>query len=327
MRNTFRINENLVVDSQFRDFLSANSSRVVMMILSFITLEDINYIGITDKIDTVSYLPSNKFKFVEENDIDPFSDGIGRQSIKVGRLIFKLFPKNLIDEYIHPSHIEEFVNLFKSFFDQSNRRLVVVSGEDIRKYYLDKNYAYPDRGTLWKSCMRYQDRQRFLDLYVVSPDKIKMLVLLVKDELGVEKVKGRALLWEEVEDMSGNKLKFMDRIYTIFDSDVFIFKGWARENGYISKMYQNAKSHDLVDINGEETLMNLSVTLENHKLNYYPYLDTFSFYNCKLGRFSNNENKYYDFILVQSNGGLHPPDPEPEPELEDNWINEEQDDW
>jgi len=149
MKDNFRINENLIVDSQFKDFLLHKSIRVNALILGFKTLPGINYIAITDKIDTISYLPSSKLEYVENNFIDPYSDGIGRAPMKIGRLVSKLFPKNLIDEYILPSDIEEFVNLYKSFFDLSNRRLSVVIGSDIKKFYLYKSYSYPERGTLW----------------------------------------------------------------------------------------------------------------------------------------------------------------------------------
>ena len=325
MTNTFRINDNLFVDNQFKDFLSSNHNRVTHTILSFQTLPDINYIGVTDKLDTISYLPLSKIDYVHNNGIDPYSNGIGRQYIKIGRLVFKLFPKVLIDHYIDSSNIEEFVNLYKSFFDQSNRRLTVVSGEDIRSYYLDINYCTPINGTLWKSCMRHHDRQKFLDLYVVNPDKIKMLVLLGKDEYGNDKVKARALLWEEVEDIDGNKAKFMDRIYTIFDSDVYIFKSWARENGYLSKVYQNARSQDLIDLHGSDTNMSLSVILDNHSLQYYPYLDTFQFYDQKSGRFNNNDSRQLNYILIQSDGGLYPPTPELEIEDDDHFDSFEDD--
>ncbi len=306
MTNTFRISDNLTVDIPFKDFLSCNSNRIAMMIMSFRTMEGINYIGTTDKPDVISFLPPSKQEYVEQNYLDPYSDGIGRAQLKVGRLVFKLFPKKLLNEYIQPTDIEDFVNSYKSFFDVSNHKLTLVKGEEMRKYYLENNYSMPEYGSLWKSCMRQYDRQMFLDLYVQNEDKVSMLVLLSTDD-GAERVRGRALLWE-AEDLDGNKLKIMDRIYTIFDSDVYIFKKWARENGYITKLYQNAKSHNLFEDNGKEMVINLKMFLPNHKLNYYPYLDTFPYYDGD-GNFYNNHKMPYEYVLVQSNGGLYPPDP------------------
>ncbi len=312
MENAFRINSNLVVDLYIKDFLSCNC-RINNLILSFNTLPEVNYLSTGDKPDTVSYLPLKKVESVLNGNIDPFSDGIGRVNIKVGRLVYKLFDKSLIQEYVSDFDVENFVNQYKSFFDQSNSRLVIVEGEDIKKYYLDENYYFPDRGTLWNSCMRYRERQKFLDLYQVNSDKIKMLVLLTqKDE--VERVKGRALLWNHVQDGSGATMKIMDRIYTINDSDVIIFKRWARDNGYITKAYQNAKSQNVFDVDGEEKIINLSVKLDNHKLRYYPYLDTFQFYDEGKGLFHNSYMKPHDYVLIQSNGSRFPPEPEPEPD-------------
>jgi len=151
-----------------------------------------------------------------------------------------------------------------------------------------------------------------LELYVKNPDKVKMLVLLANED-GVERLRARALLWEDVEDTQGNKLKVMDRIYTIFDSDIYVFKNWARENGYISKFYQNAKTQNIFDINGDDKIMNLNVELKEHSLYYYPYLDTFQFYDPTSGKFHNNAESQYEYTLIQSNGALYPHE-EPEPE-------------
>lgn len=321
MENTFTINGYLVVDSGLRDFLTTNQSKICAMIMSFGTSKEVNYLSITDKIDTISYLPTSKLSRVEQLGLDPYADGIGRTEIKVGRLIYKLFPKQLVQEYIRDNDTEDFVNQFKSFFDVSNRRLIIVEGEDIRKYYLDRNYCYPDYGTLWKSCMRYRERQPFLDIYTKNPDKIKMLVMLSSQD-GVEKVRARALLWD-VQDLNDNNLKIMDRIYTIYDSDVFVFKKWAREHGYIPKFYQNAKTQNIFG-DDEEMILNLKVKLDKHVLESYPYLDTFPFYDSTNGLFYNNTNRMYHFTLIQSNGSLTPPEPdEPEEEPEDDdWFSD-----
>jgi len=44
--------------------------------------------------------------------------------------------------------------------------------------------------------------------------------------------------------------------------------------------------------------------LEKSNFETYPYLDTFKFYNVKEGRFSNNDLKYFDYILTSSRGFL-----------------------
>jgi len=317
MKNVFRVG-NLVVDISFKDFLYMNSCRISDMILGFETLTDINYIGVTDKIDTVSYLPSSKLSAVVASGIDPYADGIGRTYIKIGRLVSKIFPKDVIKSYINHSDVEAFVNSYKSFFDESNKKMVVVSGADVVKYYYAGTYCYPDTGTLWKSCMRHRGCKSFLELYEKNPDKVKMVILFT-DQDGQQKVRGRALLWE-AEDMSGNKVRIMDRIYTIFDSDVFVFKKWGRENGYISKFYQNAKTPSIFEVDGKEMILNLTVKLDIHSFSFYPYLDSFQFFNMSEGVLYNNTYSYYEFHLVQSDGRLckFEDDEEPE-EPEEDW--------
>jgi hypothetical protein len=117
--------------------------------------------------------------------------------------------------------------------------------------------------------------------------------------------------------MNGNNIRIMDRIYSIYDCDIFAFKKWGRDNGYISKYYQNAKSQNLFDIDNVPVTINLKVKLDNHALGYYPYLDTFQFYKMSEGTFYNNETVYYDYTLIQSNGGLVPPNEDDEPEFND----------
>lgn len=312
MNNTFKIN-NLTVDAEFRDFLLFSNCRVSVVFKSFESTLDIDYIGVSDKVDSISYLPKSKVKSVLLSGVDPYSDGIGRAECKVGKIIFKTFDKSIITQYIQPFFVEEFVNEYKSFFDQSNRILKVISGEEIRYAYLDENYSYPTHGTLWKSCMRYPDKQRYLDIYIKNPDKVKMLAMYSTID-GDQKVRARALLWE-AEDLNGNSVRIMDRIYSIYDCDIVAFKKWARDNGYITKYYQNAKSQNLFDIDNSPITMNLKVKLDKHDLGHYPYLDSFQFYKMSDGLFYNCENMYYDYTLIQSNGGLYPP-PEDDDEMD-----------
>lgn len=280
----------------------------------FINLDienEINFIAPTDCNDKISFLPTSKFS--DNHDFNPYSKGIGRVTLKVGRFINKFIPKDVAEKFgINKSEIESFVNLYKSWFDKSKFIIKVVEGEEIRKWYDEKNYWTPNGmtiGTLWNSCMRYQKRLKFLDMYCKNQN-IKMLVMLCQDGEDL-KVRSRALLWDDVivdRDFSGtlpNKIKVMDRIYSIFDSDVITFKKWAFENGYIPKFEQNAKSHQFFDIKGEVIRLSCSVNLEKSKFSFYPYLDTFPYFNWTSGAISNDEyNSDWEFKLVQADGSL-----------------------
>ena len=312
MVNLVRVNRNLYVDNRFYEFLRAYDNRVSALILSFDTLDNINYIVVDDS-DMVSVLPKSKYKLLD-NGVDPCGDGIGRSKMKVGRILSKLFTKDLVSQFIRSeSDIEKFVNLYKSHFDSSNKEVKIVEGEEIKKWYLEDNYLMPNGncfGTLWNSCMRYHNRQKFLNLYVKND--FKLLVMLEKDEHGRDRVRSRALLVEaETTDDSylpkGTKVKVMDRIYSVYDSDVNTFKTWAKENGYISKFEQTAKSKVFFSVNDEENrFISLVLKLQVPHMNYYPYLDTFSYFKWDKGEFYNNCDIRHDYVLVQANGGLEP---------------------
>jgi len=267
------------------------------------------------KFDTLSYLPKNRYDILQNHEKDPFGSGIGRTTIKIGRFVKKFLTQEAFEEFnIKDSDVENFVNFYKSYFNSDPTKLKVVDGDDILKYYFEDNYYKPNGskiGSLWNSCMRQRERNKFMKLYSVNP-QVKMLVLLEDD-----KVRARALLWEEIKEFdSDNEYKFMDRIYTVYDHDLNLFKNWAKENGYLTKWEQNAKSEIYVDIDNKPVRKHLYVILENHNLNWYPYLDTFKFYNVYKGRFSNSDRYNFDYVLVQSSG-LVEREPEPEEEYYD----------
>jgi hypothetical protein len=261
-----------------------------------------NYIRrVEDEIDVVSFLPKSKYEKVEnewEN---------GRIKIKIGRFIRKFLTDFSIKNFnVNDQMIEKFVNLYKSYFSRDISKLKIVEGDDIPKYYLEDNYhtlSGSRCGSLWNSCMRQRERNKFMTLYAKNPDKVKMLVFFSDDN----KVRARALLWEGVKDHkdSTKEYKFMDRIYYYYDHDINFFKDWAKENGYLSKWEQSAKTERLFDDgSGQAIKLSLYVMLDEHNLSYYPYLDTFKFLNFDKGRFSNSDSYNFDYILVQSSGAM-----------------------
>lgn len=297
----------LIFDHEMMNFLDRSThfriSQILIHGMSGLIKEEGNFVKREDdEIDTLSYLPKSKYDIIKNDEgKDPFGDGVGRTKIKVGRFIKRFLSKNAFEEFgINDSDVEKFVNYYKSYFNYDPKKLIVIEGEDIKKYYLEDNYFRPDGcryGSLWNSCMRQPDRNKFMTLYSVNP--VKMLVLLTDDG----QVRARALLWDEIKEFNSNNVyKFMDRIYTVYDHDVDIFKKWAKDNGYLTKWEQNAKSELYVDIDGNPERKHLYVILENHNLSYYPYLDTFKFYDTYKGRFSNSQNYNFDYVLVQSSG-------------------------
>ena len=311
--------DRLLFDHGMIQFLevAGRDNKIALILLNGsgnLIVEDGNFIRREDsEIDVLSFLSKSKIEKVE----DPW-DSKSRTKIKIGRFIKKFLSKLSFDQYcITDQDVEKFVNLYKSFFTKDLSKLKIVEGDDILKYYLEDNYETVSGsrfGTLWNSCMRQSERNKFMKLYAKNPN-VKMLVFFSDND----KVRARALLWEGVKDHKDDtkEYKFMDRIYYVYDHDVNVFKDWSRENGYISKWEQNAKSELIFDVDGEITRMQLYVELDSTGLSYFPYLDTFKNFFVRGNRFSNSQNYNFDYILVQSNGQVERDEPEPEPDWED----------
>lgn len=250
-------------------------------------------------IDTISYLPEGKYH--ENYDEEFFNIDKSRVSVKIGRFVNKFIKKETFESLgIKSTDVENFVNLFKSYFTTDTDKLTIVEGDDILKWYLEENYTRPSGnkiGSLWNSCMRQSERNQFMKIYSDNKN-VKMLIFLSDDGL----LRTRALLWESVKDDNGNSYKFMDRIYSVYEHDTHLFKSWAFKNGYITKWDQSAKSPMSFDDNGKFFETTLYLKLLNHSQVFYPYFDTFKYYNSITGIFSNSELSEHQHKLVQSNG-------------------------
>lgn len=257
--------------------------------------------------ETISFVPKSKLE-----GCDGFNEVKHRTTIKIGRFVNKFFKKEAIREfYITDQDIEIFVNIFKSYFSTDSNNFKIIEGEEIKKWYLQDNYFTPSGcryGTLWNSCMRYSEKNKFMQIYASNPNQVKMLINL--DEDG--RLKTRALLWEEAVTSTGEKYKVMDRIYSIYDHEVNTFKKWAEDNGYIFKYEQSARNERLFKTPDGLKDLQLKIKLDTWKVSKYPFIDTFKFIDFRNGVLSNSDNFYYDYVLVQNDGSLERDEPEPE---------------
>lgn len=318
----------LKFDNEIYRFLefAARGSVIAQILLNgdskLLVLEG-NFISKVEKeIDMVSFLPASKFEKVE----DVWHKS--RTSMKIGRFLRKFLNEYSIKNYeIDDTQIEKFVNTFKSYFSRDTSKLKIVEGEEILKYYREDSYHTNGckYGSLWNSCMRQAERNKFMKLYADNVGKVKMLVFFDDNE----KIRARALLWEEVRDHSDKdvRYKFMDRIYSFYDHDVDFFKDWAKDNGYITKWEQSAKSERDFDLGDRvHSRMSLYVKLENTEQEHYPYLDTFKFYKVDKNRFSNSDSFTFDYVLIQSNGATEREEEEPDEEEPEYWGDSDDDD-
>ena len=202
-----------------------------------------------------------------------------RQEVRVGRAIRALLKKNGT-EFLDKD-IEEFVNLYKSTIDKFNDKFSLfeeVTGDEISYWYHYEHYVNRD-GVLGSSCMSAVDEE-FFDIYVSNPDVCSLIIF--KSEDNPDKIVGRALLWK-----TKNGERFMDRIYTRNDSDVQLFKDYAKENGWYTKVGNSSNSsNSCINPDGNTVTLDLTVNIKPGEYEKYPYLHTLKYWNKRNGTLS-----------------------------------------
>lgn len=226
-----------------------------------------------------------------------------RTEMKVGRWAKRILTE-VIKKDISDSKIEEFVNLYKSTIDGEDlTNFELVRGEDIRKWYYENNYE-ERRGQLGNSCMRYHSCQSYLDIYVKNPDVCQLLILKSDNK---DKIKGRALVWK----LSDGEY-YMDRVYTINDSDKLLFQDYARINK-IKNTYDGSSDS------------NLEVKLGDYTYEKYPYMDTFVVYNPTTKVLEADEELWpgQGYISIQNTNGGFGAEDAVYSEWQDEYLNRE----
>ena len=238
-----------------------------------------------------------------------------RLSLSLGKVIRKIFPgkfdtqKKTDDNVKVRNYIEEFTNLFLSERQKMKdifSNIKIVDGNDIIKYYNESKYDYTmGTSTLFDSCMKHNKCGEFLEFYSEN-DGVKLVVLM--SDKKEDKIIARSLLWD-ISEIDGEKVdrKFLDRIYSVHDSLVNVFKDYARQNGWLYKNRQNMDEDeyifDTLDNTLKERKMKTTDTFSDTY--YFPYLDTLKFYYYDDGFLTNNkiyELHYYHY-LTDTDGG------------------------
>jgi hypothetical protein len=243
---------------------------------------DIDYIDVTDKNDTISYITRDRLERLEYDD-DQWDNKL-RQEMKVGKLIMMITPNT------NQVSLEKKISLFKSAHNAivtNKSTFKIVKGDEIGKWYNEDSYQ-EGTGQLNKSCMR--DKMDRLSVYYSNPDKISMLILLNEDN----KLVGRALVWK-VDEPEG--VTYMDRIYTVYSEDVHRFEDYARQHGW--KYFEMYKYTDM------KVYFNYDLGTDEEN----PYMDTFTNYysdiQCLTNKYIDGHqddscwmNQHYDFTYV-----------------------------
>ena len=241
---------------------------------------------------------------LHELDIETQSRGTGvfkksRNEVGLGRFVNKLFPGKY-----NSKQVEEFVNSFKASLEKAGEYFDLVEGDDIDFWYKSENYK-ENSGTLGSSCMA--QKRNLFGIYTQNQDVCKLLILKEDD-----KIIGRALVWKLNSIKKGSEViegseYFMDRQYTIKDSDVQKFRNYAKEQGWFYKSYNNHHSLGTVTISGEEKNVKMTIKVATKDYNRYPYMDTFKRYDVNNGVLHNDDEQgeQYEgqYILEDTGGG------------------------
>ncbi len=257
---------------------------------------DFNTLGLSDKNDELFFLPDAKTQKLLSDGEEPF--GKNKQSMKIGRIARAILTKNNIS--VTDKDIEEFVNEYKAQYDIKKNKenavdvIKLVEGEDIRHWYLVDNYEQEGLygSDLGNSCMRHSSCQKYFDIYVDNPDQCKLLIYLTPDN----KLKGRALFWTLHYP---SDYYYLDRIYTVRQSDAKVMTQWLCENLSGDKkiiFYENKPNHERA---ANRSLNSGEVILDNGSFDYYPYMDTFQYYTPDSNKLSSDEG---DLELQSTDG-------------------------
>lgn len=215
-----------------------------------------------------------------------------RNVTSLGRLVNKFLPGKFSDK-----ERDDFVNLFKANL-QSDIHFEIVSGEDIKFWYLETNY-YDNDGELGSSCMRYSKCQNYLKIYTENPNVCQMLIY--KEG---KKIKGRALIWK-IEGFDKSEY-FMDRIYTTEPAIKKKFEEWCDKKGYLRKYASSADMIGYFIWKGSDYELDIQVKLEKFKFEKYPYMDTFKRLRLKDGTLHNdNDDDVSGCYILRDTGGRY----------------------
>jgi hypothetical protein len=292
-------------------------------------------IDVTDKNDMISFIQSNRISNSKEykdyldaivgSNLDRDPDSFiaaykynvpsdvydkdskfwksSRNSMSIGKFTRKIL-KSVLDTKITDTQLEKFVNDYKLSYDEffSEKKLELVSGEDIRKYYNENNYE-SDKGELGNSCMRQSRKSKYFDIYVKNPEVCQLLVLRSQKDENL--IKGRALIWKLTDGSF-----YQDRIYTNNSYELKLFEEWAKERDM--KLYNDNYYY-------------IKVQLGEHEYDHYPYMDTFVCYNPSKKLLSADGDLWpgNGFIKLQDTTGGYESDSVVWSEVEGEYIEEE----
>jgi hypothetical protein len=209
--------------------------------------------------------PNNEIEYLYSDSGKIFQKYRGKeQEVKLGRTLQKILISIEPEIILGYPDFGDFLSYIEGGLLPTDE-YVLVSGDDIAKYYDTASTNLVDGSTLFKSCMKGKDPNTF-NLYTKNSDVISLLV-----HLDGGKVSTRALVWKL--DGQGDVDYFVDRIYSN-DDPLTKIVGIEKfiESKFPGKKYA-IKQRDENWIDG----VNIKLFLKNLDFTLYPYVDSFSY--------------------------------------------------
>ena len=187
--------------------------------------------------------------------------------------------------------LEKFASLYKmqtmicsECLDTSE--VIIVKGEDIRKYYDVNKYQETEdenegESPIFQSCMRYESCQDYFDIYTKN-SIVSMAIFRDKKD----KISSRCLLW------TWGELTYYDRIYATTSKINTHMQACLEKLGFINISGKNPiKPNQNYDLE-------FTLAYGERDLDYFPYMDTMEYLS---GRVISNVGG--DVILNDTEGG------------------------
>jgi hypothetical protein len=282
----------LITSNEFKNYLFEIGDNVSSKLIGLIDRDiktDYNFLDLSDEKNKISFVSDSQAQRKISQGVDLKSIFNKNNKTTIGRIIKGILADNNIKAT--DKEVEDFVNKFKAKWEYKNMQedsIKIVSGEDIRFWYLEDNYCSDTvnlgRGSLGKSCMRYEDCQEYFDIYVNNPEQVKMVIFLD----GEDKLRARALLWETSDG------PYLDRVYYTLDSEETLLRDWTTK--YLGK--------EINKIDARKSFVKLN---SGGEYSAYPYMDSFVYYRPQEGLLTmfvpdKEETKGPIYLLQETDG-------------------------
>ena len=262
-----------IVDKEVVKYHASEDLMKVFRKMKFIPTEeylDVSFFDLDrNNMEVITYLAAKRFTG------DPNAKK-GRQSMKAFKILKKLKPA--LTEAQCNDLVTDYKVAWDKIVNKKEDQIDVVTGEDIRYWYLEDRYGTDDDGNdgdLGSSCMRYDCSQHRFDIYCENPDKCALAIMLDEND----KLIARSLVW----NLDGGRV-YMDRIYAVNDIVKRKMQDWGKDNNM-----------DRYDFNEGPNEKRVTVRRDYGDPDDNPYMDTFCYFNRDKNRllssYANREDR------------------------------------